>query len=129
MATESSLNEDSGQQLLNDLVRLAQQAGRSLRLRAWLWWTATVLLIIGCLMLVDCTLQREEYGIRWLLWLTLVSGVGYAAYRWLRPVLFLRIGPLDVAQWYESQHPRWAGRVTTALELSSAPAEDHRLGS
>jgi hypothetical protein len=119
----------SAQQLQTDLSQLATQASKTLRREALIWWTGLTLAILASVLLLDCWLQREEPGLRWLALLGLVAGSIYGAIRLFGPHWNLSLRPLDVARWIEAKQPQWAGKISTALQLAEASSEDTRYGS
>ncbi len=121
--------EDASQHLLDDLRRVAKQAENCMRYRAALGWVAVTLLVLGVLMLLDCLFQREEAGLRWLSFFSLIAASAYAAFRWWSPIWRLRVGPLDIARWIEAKRPQWAGRISTTVQLAEMDANDPRFGS
>jgi hypothetical protein len=129
VTTSRSTIESSRQQLLGELQGVTRQVERRLRLQAILVWLVATLSVIAGLLFVDCLFQREEIGLRWLSWIILISSSAYAANRWLKPLLQLRIRPLDIAQWIERKQPVWSGRISTALELAEIDEADNRYGS
>lgn len=126
--TESQI-EASGQQLLGELRSLARRAERRLRFQAYLSCLIVFATVCVGLLTIDCIFQREEVGLRWLSWFVLLVATVYAANRWLRPLQRLKVRPLDIAQWVESQQPSWSGQITTALQLAEIGREDKRFGS
>lgn len=100
-----------------------------MRYRAALGWIVVTLLVLGVLMLLDCVLQREETGLRWLSFVALLAASTYAALRWWGPIWRMQIGPLDIARWIETKQPQWAGRISTTVQLAEIDANDQRFGS
>ncbi len=115
--------------LLSDTDRLIEQARRLVRRRALLSWLSFCLGLGAFLVVLDCFVQREEFGLRLLSFASLLLVAAYASWRVLRPAWQFDPSRQDVARWMESGAVSGGKETATAIQLASIDDHDERFGN
>lgn len=115
--------------LLRDTDRLIEQARRLVRRRALFSWLSFCLGLAAFLVVLDCFVQREEFGLRLLSFASLLLVAAYASWRKIRPAWQFDPSRQDVARWMESGVVSGGKETATAIQLASIDDQDDRFGN
>ena len=115
--------------LRNQIARLRRQVRR---LVIAYGLSALVIGVLGGLLVLgftDYLIRFEDRGLRVLSTLALLGITAWAIYRYLRPVLSLRLSDVAIARRVERRFPELADRLSSAIDFLDQPEDEPRAGS
>ena len=116
----------------NLLQRVAAVGRRAMRLSwlyGWAWFAIIGIALVAVACLADYFFRFQDHGLRWILSLATLGGLGWTAFRFLTPAWRQRRGPIAVAQRIERQFPQLGERLTSAVAFLQQSEDDALAGS
>ncbi|MEX2140321.1 MAG: hypothetical protein WD894_13745 [Pirellulales bacterium] len=94
--------------------------------------SALMIGVLGCVLLLgftDYLIRFEDRGVRILSTLALVGVTAWVFYRYLWPVLSLRLSDVAIARRVERRFPELADRLSSAIDFLDQPEDEPTAGS
>jgi hypothetical protein len=111
------------------IADVRRRARRLLLLYALSWIVAAVVAAILVLGLADYWIRFRDPGIRILSLLAVMAAGGWAAFRYLRPLLTRRLDDVAIAQRIERHFPVLHDRLSSSVEFLKTSPSDREVGS
>jgi hypothetical protein len=113
--------------LAKQIHDIRQMVRRLTIARAIALWLAASLTAALCIGIVDFGLRTEDAGTRWIFWFAWLLVAGYAARRWVWPVLSSGLTDIETAQRIERTLPELRSLLSSSVAFLSS--SDPRAGS